>query len=768
MLVWHILLFLMTAICAFPAWGEDLKRPQNSDPRLLSSIDLPTSASWYTFDVSDDGKILYIAHKGSNSGAGPDGFYEPTVLHVYDVSDPRSPRELSTTNLSDAGVSILVVKGPRAFLFEQRMAVDVTKDRSHFVVVDVGDPNHPRRGGSYVLPFTSFQILKDGQVVALAPRADLHRQPPVFVDVTDIMHLHEIDDPSSDLSAIIPPGHGWVLPNDQPDNIPSIEGEVIDARGGWALISTGQAVPLSLYDISSPGVPRLISTATNISGFLGRPKILSSAHALAVFDANDRSRIDILSLNSRPFSAVALLQAYRQVSSDYRDCLQRNPGDRRFLCRVEADNLHEAGIEVLLDEQPAGITAMERVLMLNDYGFWLTGEGRVKDRPADAVKVLQKVVSLSPARTVAWLNLGDAARRALEQSDSYEKKQHLAELAVSAYDTYRSLAGKDAPGAGEFREFNVASVSEPDVCRYVADFYMHGQQAQIGATLDRPIDIYNDGHPIPIALTSSGSLGVASIKAIGNDGDDESNKDIYPIDRLEELTNGINVIPFKGRNYIIETDRHGGGPVSLADLSPQASPCYNFIWNWSPVIEVNRDAEICSSAATKRDFAEVPVDVYDPKLADGEATSRAQAAGEADIEFGSAIDVPEFGAMDFHGDQELDVTNADRLMAIGYFYEQRPGACDPNAIVSLLDHGRISTTKLNRELLHAEATFIKEVGWECGASISPIIFKGRVYIQADHASLRNQSVPSRSIFQLSGDHVELLCKIRQKVSYTPA
>jgi tetratricopeptide (TPR) repeat protein len=99
------------------------------------------------------------------------------------------------------------------------------------------------------------------------------------------------------------------------------------------------------------------------------------------------------------------------------------------------DMLEQAGIKDILQKRPSDIEKAAYINLLNDYGFFLSESS---SRYKDAIPVLQKVIALAPKRHAAYLNLGDAYRKATF-GPTDPTKQEFQELAIRNYKEYARL-----------------------------------------------------------------------------------------------------------------------------------------------------------------------------------------------------------------------------------------------------------------------------------------------------------------------------------------
>ena len=390
------------------------------DPRVLATISVPRVPD-FSFDASEDGNTLYIVVYGAGRASNTEVAQDETAnteFSVYDVSDAKRPRLISSTSLGNRGRLGFpsVIRGNRAFVFHRANAVWL----SGVTIIDVENSAAPEELGriTFDIPRVSARVSDEGQWIMLSglPR-DLSLQQ-LFLNVAD---------PKAPARLVGSPILEWESgPIDH--SIPGIPGEILDRRGGFALYSwrhrpNGPAV--WLYDVSRPDEPRLVRTLP-VSPTTGTTRILPSAHAIAFAQqrigetAVDGFEIVLYSTEPLPFEAGRLREIYQKRLEEYRACIEKTPYSTLYCLGNFTQHLADAGIDTLLDRQPARISAADRIVMLNDYGFALSRQ--VLPEPLQPgqvpyyVDILRGVVKLAPRRAVAWLNLGDAEREAIHIS----------------------------------------------------------------------------------------------------------------------------------------------------------------------------------------------------------------------------------------------------------------------------------------------------------------------------------------------------------------
>jgi hypothetical protein len=166
-----------------------------------------------------------------------------------------------------------------------------------------------------------------------------------------------------------------------------------------------------------------------------------------------RAHADTATPICRPVKPMPDIPIVPGVVIDTEKCLEAhyNPRDPTTNYDQMAFTLQWAGARGLL-AGAQGLSLHQRVLILNDYAFWEFKTNNVVAMP-DVIRILKLVVSLSPNRTAAWLNLGDAYRYEIEMGfppdENFQRgitPKQKAELAAEALDAYQHyLALSHAP-----------------------------------------------------------------------------------------------------------------------------------------------------------------------------------------------------------------------------------------------------------------------------------------------------------------------------------
>jgi len=427
----------------------------------------------------------------------------------------------------------------------------------------------------------------------------------------------------------------------------------------------------------------------------------------------------------------------------------------RFYLRLTAA-LEDADVKELLDDTKAGVVPPgTRIAILNDYGFWLS---KTND-PRISIPVLQKVTELAPARAVAQLNLGDAARSGVAAAETWEQKNKFATIGMKAYSAYQKLARKDAPGAYEFQVLHATGPVSETVCSYVAAFYSHGRQDEMWGYPD-PVDIAGDGKQRHVYIFDQGTAHVpaifASTKAVpeeerlngalGGDGEVDFNRTVNQ-SRAEEYGGRpeLHVLPFRDGYYLVYQE--DGGPAVV--VKPNRGTVCRFKRNFAAVLAEDHASAICKEAGAGKVFDKIPNQPLSNK------DKPTEAAG---------LDLPGAGTPDFqrYSDVKLDPIGASGR--IGY-YEYSSGSgpgCESNGVAFLNGQGLEKSARA-KGLIEAQAQAM-----DCRGSAAFLVrANGENLVELDGGRALQRSTPPRTLLRLRGDRFETVCRVEQRPTYIP-
>jgi len=692
--------FLLVLGFSLSCLAEETK--ERHDERIRHAFDFTTS--WWTFfDTSEDGHTLYVVTAGKNmrSGGKIEEQENDTVLHVYDISDIDSPREITNTNLGSIGVREVWAQGSFVFIFRSSTFGEETVSGkahlSHFVIVNVSDPTLPKIVGTFEYQFQNAFVSEDARTVALQPTAN---GAPVFVDVSQPDHPIKIDNPDSSRSAFAPTsyekwvGHSYYWRRELPDQ-----------------------------------------------------------RAVARIDPDNNFIIQLFSTESPSFDVENLRSVYSDVKQEYTKCLahpHEYPG-----CNANTGRLAYAGIKELMETSPATLSAAERVLMLNDYGFWLShadnvyGPEKTKGLQ-ESVTVLESVVQLEPKRTVAWLNLGDAARLAIGNADSEEDKATYWKKASNAYEHHSALAGKDAAGKAAIASFDLPAAysKNKSVCGFVAEAFNGGHPEEIWSTSGTYVD---DGETEEFKV--AWAMGSCASRYVKVEGDEQ-------FDVREELQPANDppgepmIVRFHGKSFIVSVVDEGPHEV----IEPNVGQVCRFKRSYKPELVENTNPSLCTKFMEGKGLADLP---WTP-IEDGDEYA------EADM--GHRGMVPNEGKFD--GTMQADIQGNGTKARIGHIDLEWSGGCGcSERAVSLLKGKSMDTSELNKSLIEAQNLWKFPWGrhWnmcrENGAELTKIDGRAYVAITAGEGPLDRPA--SRLLMEIVQGKFRHACRIEAAQRFTP-
>lgn len=137
------------------------------------------------------------------------------------------------------------------------------------------------------------------------------------------------------------------------------------------------------------------------------------------------------------------------------------------------DTLEKSGIKTILKNKPPDMPTDNYITILNDYAFYLS---ETDNRYEEAIPILQNVISLSPKRHVAYLNLGDVYLKLFKSKHNAEFK----EIAKGYYLKYIDILRESKKRV--LLPDTVLSTIYPDkknVCEYVSGFIEEGKEKDL-------------------------------------------------------------------------------------------------------------------------------------------------------------------------------------------------------------------------------------------------------------------------------------------------
>jgi len=702
------------------ASGTDIK----DDPRVLSTINLQPKTS-YSFSFSNDGKSLYIIYRSpmDKDGRTPT---DQAKLYIYDISDLRQPHLISTTEIGKIDGYQLEARNGVLFYFETL--------NNGFAIIDARDSAHPKIAGHIDAAMTSeFRVSDDGNLL-------------VFKDLTDggAYKFFDTSDPSAPKpvpadkysSNVLVTAQGKWNDFDRGHGMDGIHEHVRieDIRGKEALVTTPDSTGslFHLYDLSVAEKPKLIATFSPISG-VGR---LVPTRQVVAFETG--------ASKAGPSTIELSLPLNTSFNVDFLSKLYEAMASKSYCCNSnDLSQLKAAGIDKLVTEQPEGLTKGKRILMLNNYGFWLyregeKGQGSLKSLQESA-EALKAVVELSPDRAVAWLNLGDALHAQVPLVTTETEKASLWAEALKDFAHYKELSGKEASAVADMSSFDLPELvkSSKDVCNYAAQAINNKKEKEISspegtATADDKTITFVVGW-------AGGTCSSSEIKLKGDDtnygdGEPEISDSFHFIDPGMG-GNDIMIVPFRGKSYTVSHD---------GVMDPNSGPVCSFEHAYKPVLVENKSSNLCEkffNGELKPNIAWAPL-----KEDEIEATNVG------------------FTAFDAHFDHSAQVSfNGKESVQVAHYNLMSTGGCGCTQTgVAVLDKNKMQSLERepNASLLKSQIKW-----WSCGDADADLVKEGDItYVKAWDG---NKDRPSSALLQLTDGLFQPMCRIEQKLTVTP-
>ena len=665
----------------------------NSDDRILATLSFPGVLE-VKFAASKDGHYLYVLTAGLDpkTGGTLDTRTTNTKLYIFDVTVPKTPRQVSLLKLGSAGADQLVVRGNIAFIIRGDALYNETG--SHIIMVDVRDPSQPKEIGRVDEPFQWAKVLPDGSEVILSPTD--YGNGPIFFSLKDPEHPRKLDASAERVRHPFP----WTTS---------------DWFGHHSEFYVGTQL------LRGPDLYVAQSWASNYV-------------------------LDIFSTRPPPFEADRLRKSYADVAAGYQACVRKWPSSD--LCFADTDRLENAGVQRLATESPPGLTLGERLVILNNYGFWLYRAHSL----SKAISVLQTVTILDPARSVAWLNLGDALREAIFDDDDDGQKAAYWTRADMAYRRYTALSGKIAAGSADLSAFNlpVARSSATDVCEYIAKGFSSGGGNLISAKTGRTLQ---DGRLVSFySGYDSGSCAGSVVRLQGEENTDDEHEELQPdgAPGNEVGPQDIRIVPFRGKSYILSVV--DSGPYDVVE--PYKGHICEFSRTFTPTLVGNSSPQICNAFLDETNLKELPWS------SDGVDRIPPARVGYPGI-------VPNQGVFD--GVAVADLAGSGTRVELGHYTSTWTGGCGcAERGVAILKGGTMDGSDFNRTLLNLQ-NYPSDLGWpSCGGESSLVQLNGRAYIeQVSGAYLLDGHPEARALIGLVRGKFERICRLEQVPSYRP-
>jgi hypothetical protein len=300
---------------------------------------------------------------------------------------------------------------------------------SRFFVFDIRNPEHPKSAGPFKL--SAFQAdfgRWTGNRLCFHVMPNEHGVPltPIIANSDSGLLVFDVSQPLRpkllNSSGLYSPGqHGVPLECNEPATMPPsveqtyntvIDGQpavVLDRSGTKDLI--GRNGEIEIWESSDDPLPIRSADIRKLhGGGLGNDFRLLST------DKEISASFLYRNPSTQEFSTSVVVLHYNKPGLDWSHLVAVHhlllasyvPGQSKAENDAFARQLANAGGSEVLAQKPHLASKEEEARILNDWGFW-TSKG---SNPAKAIPILQRVVTITPQRLIAWKNLADAAAAA--------------------------------------------------------------------------------------------------------------------------------------------------------------------------------------------------------------------------------------------------------------------------------------------------------------------------------------------------------------------
>lgn len=240
-----------------------------------------------------------------------------------------------------------------------------------------------------------------------------------------------------------------------------------------------------------------------------RKKLIVILFFLFVFQGcEDAISLQAKKENKKKVNITVIIDAHKKAMAASKN--------KRYSASYEI--LRKSGVENILWEKPTQISSEKYVTILNDYAFFIflkyNNLAYEDDKIDMSIKILRRIISISPNRSVAHLNLGDALYEKLKHVFSWSEKVKIAKEIDKSYKNYKRFSGKKIERIETFLAMNISQKVPDNICDYILKYANAGEGFQqiisrppnliIGEKLSE-CDIDNDGKMELINIDWSGS-----------------------------------------------------------------------------------------------------------------------------------------------------------------------------------------------------------------------------------------------------------------------
>jgi hypothetical protein len=313
---------------------------------------------------------------------------------------------------------------------------------------------------------------------------------------------------------------------------------------------------------------------------------------------------------------------------------------------------------------------------------------------------------------------------------------------------WNAAAGSPAWAAGPAQLDAAAN----GVCSYVAVAYNRGQQDKLWGYPD-PVDIAGDGTLRHVYIIEQGTAHVSSIIA--------STKALSPAEQEAASSSEVNFYGSIGKDMELETVprifrllgayyvvyEEDGGPSDV--VKPDGGEICRFKRHFSKVLAEDHAPSLCKAVRAGKSFK---------KLA------ARKLANEIVVDDAQTLDLPGPHSPTIARYSDIKLDPAGAQVRVGHFkYQSSAGAgCTAGGVVFLHGQG-IEKSPRNDALLAAQQAMTN-----CRDSTASLIHAGRQnLIEIDGGAAVQRTEPPRLLVRLRGSRIETVCRVEQRVTYTP-
>ncbi len=506
--------------------------------------------------------------------------------------------------------------------------------------------------------------------------------------------------------------------------------------------------------------------------------VCDSQDSIVAWYATQQSNAPISVPIDQPYKPDDLIALHDKMLSTCQDP-QFNPWSYDYRVRL----LKRAGIDILMSKD-GGVTPHQRIEILNDYGFYLTKAQEF----TDAIKVLGKVIELSPNRTVAWLNLGDAYRAMIGNplrqdgmsgassfADTWQEKVHDTERAIRSYQKYSSLTSHPTTESKDFLALNVLNAPSSSVCQYVVAFANAGREKEIYGH-PFPVDLLGDGTKYFVYSASQGTAQYPTIFATTSPTDDayayggDSDVEFSPLTDRWGGASGAEFLlfPFKGKFYVVDNEPSSIAGTLLPNqvVAPNAGRICGITQHYKSTLSINNDHKICDPFLKGKVFDKIEDDSdYDQTGAVQDADSITLPGQVPADNIAEMAGYHTDGHVGLESALNADLFNDGKPVLVDYFRIDSGAGPGCSAYgVGLYDPkaNEVLRSLLSTEILKTEASTVN-----CdGVSTFLINFRNRVYLETDRGQSNSGEPSGEAIYEVRDNHVFTVCKIDTKITLT--